>query len=62
VPLSFEIATHIYLAILTDLDRSITRTIIAAAPSTSAGNRSRRVSTAAMARRVFDSNSFGKPS
>ena len=60
VPLSFEIATHIYLAILTDTGAfhhsNITpRTFEICRQTVEAG-----VSPAAMARRVFDSNSFGK--
>lgn len=60
VPLSYEIATHIYLAILTDTGSfhhsSITpRTFEMCRRCTDAG-----VNPAAMARRVFDSNSFGK--
>ena len=60
VPLSFEIATHIYLAILTDTGSfhhsNITpRTFEICRQAVEAG-----VSPAAMARRVFDSNSFGK--
>jgi phosphoesterase RecJ-like protein len=60
VPLSFEIATHIYLAILTDTGSfhhsNITpRTFDICRHATEAG-----VNPAAMARRIFDSNSFGK--
>jgi phosphoesterase RecJ-like protein len=60
VPLSFEIATHIYLAILTDTGSfhhsNITpRTFDICRRTVEAG-----VNPAAMARRVFDSNSFGK--
>jgi phosphoesterase RecJ-like protein len=60
VTLSFEIATHIYLAILTDTGSfhhsNITpRTFDICRQTVEAG-----VSPAAMARRVFDSNSFGK--
>jgi phosphoesterase RecJ-like protein len=60
VPLTYEIATHIYLAILTDTGSfhhsSITpRTFEMCRRCTEAG-----VNPAAMARRVFDSNSFGK--
>jgi phosphoesterase RecJ-like protein len=60
VPLSFEIATHIYLAILTDTGSfhhsNITpRTFDICRQTVLAG-----VKPAAMARRVFDSNSFGK--
>jgi bifunctional oligoribonuclease and PAP phosphatase NrnA len=60
VPLSFEIATHIYLAILTDTGSfhhsNITpRTFDICRQTVEAG-----VNPAAMARRVFDSNSFGK--
>ena len=60
VPLSFEIATHIYLAILTDTGSfhhsNITpRTFDICRLATEAG-----VNPAAMARRIFDSNSFGK--
>jgi phosphoesterase RecJ-like protein len=60
VPLSFEIATHIYLAILTDTGSfhhsNITpRTFDICRQATEAG-----VNPAAMARRIFDSNSFGK--
>lgn len=60
VPLSPAIATHIYLAILTDTGSfhhsNITpRTFDICRQTTEAG-----VNPAAMARRVFDSNSFGK--
>ncbi|HET7217674.1 MAG TPA: bifunctional oligoribonuclease/PAP phosphatase NrnA [Vicinamibacterales bacterium] len=60
VPLSYEIATHIYLAILTDTGSfhhsNITpRTFDICRQTVEAG-----VNPAAMARRVFDSNSFGK--
>lgn len=60
VPLSFEIATHIYLAILTDTGSfhhsNITpRTFDICRQTVEAG-----VNPAVMARRVFDSNSFGK--
>jgi phosphoesterase RecJ-like protein len=60
VPLSLEIATHVYLAILTDTGSfhhsSITpRTFDICRQAVEAG-----VNPAAMARRVFDSNSFGK--
>ena len=60
VPLTFEIATHIYLAILTDTGSfhhsNITpRTFDICRQATEAG-----VNPAAMARRIFDSNSFGK--
>jgi phosphoesterase RecJ-like protein len=60
VPLSTEIATHIYLAILTDTGSfhhsNITpRTFDICRQAVEAG-----VNPAAMARRVFDSNSFGK--
>jgi len=60
VPLSPEIATHIYLAILTDTGSfhhsNITpRTFDICRQAAEAG-----VNPAAMARRVFDSNSFGK--
>ena len=60
VPLSLEIATHIYLAILTDTGSfhhsNITpRTFDICRQAVEAG-----VNPAAMARRVFDSNSFGK--
>ncbi|MCA1561052.1 MAG: bifunctional oligoribonuclease/PAP phosphatase NrnA [Acidobacteria bacterium] len=60
VPLTLEIATHIYLAILTDTGSfhhsNITpRTFEICRRTTEAG-----VKPAAMARRVFDSNSFGK--
>ena len=60
VPLTIEIATHIYLAILTDTGSfhhsSITpRTFDICRQTVEAG-----VNPAAMARRVFDSNSFGK--
>lgn len=60
VPLSEEIATHIYLAILTDTGSfhhsNITpRTFDICRQAVEAG-----VKPAAMARRVFDSNSFGK--
>jgi phosphoesterase RecJ-like protein len=60
VPLTLEIATHIYLAILTDTGAfhhsNITpRTFDICRQTVEAG-----VNPAAMARRVFDSNSFGK--
>ena len=60
VPLSRDIATHIYLAILTDTGSfhhsNITpRTFDICRQAVEAG-----VNPAAMARRVFDSNSFGK--
>jgi bifunctional oligoribonuclease and PAP phosphatase NrnA len=60
IPLTFEIATHIYLAILTDTGSfhhsNITpRTFDICRQTVEAG-----VEPAAMARRVFDSNSFGK--
>ena len=60
VPLTVEIATHIYLAILTDTGSfhhsNITpRTFDICRQTVEAG-----VNPAAMARRVFDSNSFGK--
>jgi phosphoesterase RecJ-like protein len=60
VPLSHEIATHIYLAILTDTGSfhhsNITpRTFDICRQTVEAG-----VNPATMARRVFDSNSFGK--
>jgi len=60
VPLNFEIATHLYLAILTDTGSfhhsNITpRTFDICRQTVEAG-----VNPAAMARRVFDSNSFGK--
>jgi phosphoesterase RecJ-like protein len=60
VPLTFEIATHIYLAILTDTGSfhhsNITpRTFDICRQAVDAG-----VNPATMARRVFDSNSFGK--
>ncbi len=60
VPLSFEIATHIYLAILTDTgafhhSHITPRTFDICRQTVEAG-----VNPATMARRVFDSNSFGK--
>ena len=60
VPLTIEMATHVYLAILTDTGSfhysNITpKTFDICARLVSAG-----VSPAAMARRVFDQNSFGK--
>ena len=60
VPLTLEIATHIYLAILTDTGSfhhsNITpRTFDICRQAVEAG-----VNPAAMARRIFDSNSFGK--
>jgi bifunctional oligoribonuclease and PAP phosphatase NrnA len=60
VPLTLDIATHIYLAILTDTGSfhhsNITpRTFDICRQAVEAG-----VNPAAMARRVFDSNSFGK--
>ncbi|PYR72613.1 MAG: hypothetical protein DMF86_23025 [Acidobacteria bacterium] len=60
VPLTKEIATHIYLAILTDTgsfhhSHITPRTFEICRQTVEAG-----VNPAAMARRVFDSNSFGK--
>ena len=60
VPLTIEIATHVYLAILTDTGSfhhsNITpRTFDICRRTVEAG-----VNPAAMARRVFDQNSFGK--
>jgi bifunctional oligoribonuclease and PAP phosphatase NrnA len=60
VPLTIEIATHVYLAILTDTGSfhysNITpKTFDICRRATEAG-----VNPAAMARRVFDQNSFGK--
>jgi phosphoesterase RecJ-like protein len=60
VPLTLEIATHIYLAILTDTgsfhhSHITPRTFDICRQTVEAG-----VEPAAMARRVFDSNSFGK--
>jgi bifunctional oligoribonuclease and PAP phosphatase NrnA len=60
VPMNVEIATHIYLAILTDTGSfhhsNITpRTFDICRQAVEAG-----VNPAAMARRIFDSNSFGK--
>jgi phosphoesterase RecJ-like protein len=60
VPLSLEIATHIYLAILTDTgsfhhSHITARTFEICRRTVEAG-----VEPAAMARSVFDSNSFGK--
>jgi bifunctional oligoribonuclease and PAP phosphatase NrnA len=60
VPLSIEIATHIYLAILTDTgsfhySHITPRTFDICRQAVEAG-----VNPAAMARRVYDSNSFGK--
>ena len=60
IPLTVEIATHIYLAILTDTGSfhhsNITpKTFDICRQTVAAG-----VNPAAMARRVFDSNSFGK--
>jgi phosphoesterase RecJ-like protein len=60
VPLSLEIATHIYLAILTDTgsfhhSHITPRTFDICRQTVEAG-----VDPATMARRVFDSNSFGK--
>ena len=60
VPMTLDIATHIYLAILTDTGAfhhsNITpRTFDICRQTVEAG-----VNPAAMARRVFDSNSFGK--
>ncbi len=60
VPMTLDIATHIYLAILTDTGSfhhsNITpRTFDICRETVEAG-----VNPAAMARRVFDSNSFGK--
>ncbi len=60
VPLSLEIATHIYLAILTDTgsfhhSHITPRTFDICRQTVEAG-----VDPASMARRVFDSNSFGK--
>ena len=60
VPLTLEIATHVYLAILTDTgsfhhSHITPRTFDICRQTVEAG-----VNPAAMARRVFDSNSFGK--
>jgi phosphoesterase RecJ-like protein len=60
VPLTPEIATHIYLAILTDtggfhFSHITPRTFEICRQTVEAG-----VNPAAMARRIFDSNSFGK--
>ena len=60
VPLSLEIATHVYLAILTDTgsfhhSHITPRTFDICRQCVEAG-----VTPAVMARRVFDSNSFGK--
>jgi phosphoesterase RecJ-like protein len=60
VPLTKEIATHVYLAILTDTgsfhhSHITPRTFDICRQTVEAG-----VNPAAMARRVFDSNSFGK--
>ena len=60
VPLTTDIATHIYLAILTDTgsfhhSHITPRTFDICRQTVEAG-----VNPAAMARRVFDSNSFGK--
>jgi phosphoesterase RecJ-like protein len=60
VPLSIEIATHVYLAILTDTgsfhhSHITPRTFDICRQCVEAG-----VTPAVMARRVFDSNSFGK--
>ena len=60
VPMSLEIATHIYLAILTDTgsfhhSHITPRTFEICRQTVEAG-----VNPAAMARRIFDSNSFGK--
>ena len=60
VPLTLEIATHIYLAILTDTgsfhhSQITPRTFDICRQTVEAG-----VDPASMARRVFDSNSFGK--
>jgi phosphoesterase RecJ-like protein len=60
IPLTLEIATHIYLAILTDTgsfhhSHITPRTFDICRQTVEAG-----VNPAAMARRVFDSNSFGK--
>jgi phosphoesterase RecJ-like protein len=60
VPLTIEIATHVYLAILTDTgsfhySNLTPKTFDICRRTTEAG-----VNPAAMARRVFDQNSFGK--
>src|SRR6476661_1880494 len=60
VPLTIEIATHVYLAILTDTGsfhyaNMTPKTFDICRQTTEAG-----VNPAAMARRVFDQNSFGK--
>src|SRR3954454_10283640 len=60
VPLTIEIATHVYLAILTDTgsfhySNLTPKTFDICRQTTEAG-----VNPAAMARRVFDQNSFGK--
>jgi bifunctional oligoribonuclease and PAP phosphatase NrnA len=60
VPLSVEIATHVYLAILTDTGSFHHSNITPATFDICRRCVEAGVNPAAMARRVFDSNSFGK--
>ena len=60
VPLTIEIATHIYLAILTDTGSFHYSNITPKTFDISARLVGAGVNPAAMARRVFDQNSFGK--
>jgi len=60
VPLTIEIATHVYLAILTDTGSFHYSNITPKTFDISARLVSAGVNPAAMARRVFDQNSFGK--
>jgi phosphoesterase RecJ-like protein len=60
VPLTIEIATHVYLAILTDTGSFHYSNITPTTFDISRRTVEAGVSPAAMARRVFDQNSFGK--
>jgi bifunctional oligoribonuclease and PAP phosphatase NrnA len=60
VPLTFEIATHVYLAILTDTGSFHYSNITPKTFDISRRTVEAGVNPAAMARRVFDQNSFGK--
>src|SRR4029450_2906630 len=60
VPLTIEIATHVYLAILTDTGSFHYSNITPKTFDISRRTVEAGVSPAAMARRVFDQNSFGK--
>src|SRR6187401_2218459 len=60
VPLTIEIATHVYLAILTDTGSFHYSNITPKTFNISRRTVAAGVNPAAMARRVFDQNSFGK--